>query len=212
MCKIIDLESFGRKDHFCYFKNYENPFINVATELETKNFIPYCRGKKISHFDFIFYCLCHAVFNTPEFMTRIRGDNIVIHDTLYPSCPVMGANGVFNLATFEFIDDIDEFAKRSAKAGENAKTEKKLQGRDPAVDNYLYAAYIPWGTPLSVHFPYRSSRDFSIPVIGWSKYKKSGKSLKINFYIQVHHSLVDGIHIHQMTKKLKARINSYCSP
>ncbi|MET0753548.1 MAG: CatA-like O-acetyltransferase, partial [Pyrinomonadaceae bacterium] len=48
MPKEVDVESWNRKNTFEFFKNFEDPFFNIAANLDVTALYRFCKEKNLS--------------------------------------------------------------------------------------------------------------------------------------------------------------------
>ncbi len=206
--KKIDLSTYPREKVFKYFNSYANPLWTLNFELKVKNFLPYCvKEKNVFGFQFFLYCLCSAMKDIPEFMMRVRGNELVIHKKMFPSYAVTRKDDSINFAAFEYSDDFSIFMQRSLEAKKKAEDINDIVSEGEKSDYYVFLTHLSWMSFHSFQHPVMDFKNFSIPSFAFGKYIVDGKWLKISTSVQTHHALVDGIHIQQLIKKTNEKID-----
>lgn len=66
---------------------------------------------------------------------------------------------------------------------------------EPGRDDLLYITSIPWISFTNITHPIQMTPVDSIPRISWGKYFEESGKVKLPLSVQVHHALVDGIHV-----------------
>ena len=66
---------------------------------------------------------------------------------------------------------------------------------EPGQDDLLFMTGIPWVSFTALQHPIHMHPVDSVPRIAWGKFFKEGEALKMPLSVQVHHALMDGVHI-----------------
>lgn len=114
--QIIDRNTLKRKSHLNFYSGFENPLFNISFNLNVRNFLPQCRDTGTSSFCYLLHKITQATMEIPEFMMRLRGDEVVLHDTLIPAFTVIDDENVFKFAYGEYHHDLAIFEKECKEA------------------------------------------------------------------------------------------------
>lgn len=194
--KFIDIENWNRKDHYNYFKQFDYPHFNICGNVDITNFYKYIKENQLPFFISILYAATRTANSIKEFRFRIRGDSVVEHEIVSPSFTVMADDEVFSFCTSNFIEKFEEFKISTLK--QIAKVKSRISIEDePGRDDLLYITSIPWVSFTNITHPINMNPVDSIPRISWGKYFEENGKIKLPMSVQVHHALVDGIHVGQ---------------
>lgn len=194
--KVIDIEKWERKKHYNYFKGLDYPHFNICGNLDITKFYSYIKENKNPFFISFMYAATKTANNIKEFRLRIREDKIVEHETVSPSFTVMTENEVFSFCTAKFIDGFKNFRTNTSKEIEKIKNNAVIED-ELGRDDLLYITSIPWISFTNVTHPIHMNPVDSIPRISWGKYFEENGKVKLPLSVQVHHALVDGVHVGQ---------------
>jgi len=142
------------------------------------------------------YVATKAANDIKEFRYRIREDKVVEHESVNPAFTVMGEDEVFSFCKAKFINEFNGFKTSASKEIERIKNNILIED-EPGCDDLLYITSIPWVSFTSVAHPIQMSPVDSIPRIAWGKYFEENGKTKLPLSVQVHHALVDGLHVGQ---------------
>lgn len=87
----LNIENWNRKEQFQFFKDFDNPFFNVCTEIEIGAFLEFVKLKNLSFSLTCLFASLKAANETEPMRYRLDGDRIAVYDridagnTLYPS-------------------------------------------------------------------------------------------------------------------------------
>ena len=90
--ELVDLETWPRKEHFQFFSGLSFPFYNVTSALDVTKFYPWVKERKYSFYYSLIYATMTVMNGLPDYLYKIRGDQVVKHDHLDPSFVVMDGN------------------------------------------------------------------------------------------------------------------------
>lgn len=192
--KYIDIENWERKDHYYFFKEFDYPHFNVCVNLDITKFYRFIKENNEPFFLSFLFLAVKAANGVKEFRFRIRDDAVVEHEMVSPSFTVMASKGVFSFCPVLFSDNFNDFFIRASKQIEKTKNHAVI-GDEPGRDDLLFITSIPWVSFTSIAHPINMNPVDSVPRIAWGKYFEENDKIKLPFSIQVHHALVDGVHI-----------------
>ncbi len=192
--KIIDLKTWSRKSHFEFFTGMDYPHFNVCFELDVTAVQSFAKEHGIKVFSVILYLSSHAANCIPEMKTRIRGDQVVEHESVHPAFTIMGKDNVFNYCRARFDGDGPRFFREVEVNTDKARQADSLDLGDPYRDDWLYITSLPWITFSSIQHPIHVSRNDSIPRLSWGRISQNSDTRTMPYSFQAHHGLVDGYH------------------
>jgi chloramphenicol O-acetyltransferase len=206
-----------RRDRFEFFESFENPILNLTIQLETPDFIPFCKETKTPVFHFFLYCLMKSLNDLDHFKYRLVSGNVIKNETLNGSYTVLNQDNLCNYTCFEFKKDRTEFIRESLAAKAISSTTRELLNtaiettkNDPK--DYVYITSLPWFDFTSIQHPVYQFKSADVPSIAWGKFSQiQNEKIRMPFSIQVPHGFVDGVHIHQLALKISEVILSQIS-
>ncbi|UCG25793.1 MAG: chloramphenicol acetyltransferase [Chloroflexota bacterium] len=189
----IDLENWPRRRQFSVFKTWAYPHFNMCADIDMTSLRAFVKKQNTTFTVAIVYVLTRAANNIPEFRTRIRGEVVVEHEIVHPSCTILVDGNQFSFCAFEYTEEFSLFAAKAAEQIDCVKADPWISD-DVKRDDLLYMTAIPWVSFTSfmhaINFPVDS-----MPRFAWGKFYEDGESLKMPLSVQIHHALADGIHV-----------------
>ncbi len=95
MKQLIDIATWKRKEHFQFFKDYQEPFFGVTANVDCTKAYSYAKANKLSFFLYYMYQSLAAVNAIEEFRYRIENGKVVCFDTIHCSTTALNANNLF---------------------------------------------------------------------------------------------------------------------
>ena len=137
MRTILDLENWNRKEHFLFFKQFEEPFFGITTTIDCTN--AYNKSKEIGAPFFIYYLhkTLAAVNKIEPFRYRIADEEIYIYKQINASATIMRKDFTFGFSMIEYHSDFDVFLKTASTEIERIQNTPGLFTREFQCDNLI---------------------------------------------------------------------------
>ncbi len=161
----------------------------------------------IPFFKAMVYIATKTANEIKEFRYRIRGNDVIEHETVHPSFTIMSQPEVFSFCSVDYNEAFSQFSK--------SVDEKRLvlEGKvyvddEPEMDNRLYITSLPWVTFTSVSHPIHIKSVDSVPRIAWGKFFEENHIRKMPLSVQVNHAVMDGVHVGKYFELLQDTLNN----
>jgi chloramphenicol O-acetyltransferase type A len=206
----IDMETWSRREHFRLYRAFDHPHFSVCANVDVTEFCPAVKQHGDSTTVAIAYVLARAANAIPEFRYRIHADGVVEHEVVHPSITILTADDLFSYCTLDYTEDFPRFAALAAERIAQVQAHPTLED-EPGQDDLLFMTAIPWIAFTSLTHPIHLERGDSVPRIAWGKFFKEGDALKMPLQVQVHHALMDGIHVGRYYARVQDYLNEPAS-
>ena len=205
--KFLDLENWKRKELFYFFREYEQPFFNICADVDVTSLVKFTKDRDISFFKGSLYLSLKAANEIEPFRYRIREDKIIVHEKIDAGSTILNDDETFSFGYFDYRANFKKFEDKAAK--ELARLANKEKSLDPADerDDLIYYSMIPWISFTSFSHARQPGESDSIPKIVFGKYAEQNGRIKMPVSIEVHHSLMDGIHVGKFFKLFQSYLN-----
>lgn len=204
--KKIDIESWKRKDHFKYFKDFSNPHFSLTANVDITKLYHLAKNNHHSFFSVMLYYVMKSANLVEEFRQRIRNDEVVTHDIVHPSFTYLGNDELFLFVNTEYNDQLEIFVKNVEESIQKVLKNQQFED-DITRDDYIYISSLPWLFFTSLTHPFNAALQDSFPRITWGKYIKKNDEIVIPVNVSIHHGLADGIHVGKFFSELERLIN-----
>ena len=204
--RVIDQASWPRHEQFELFKNFGFPYFNLTADVDITSYrqvLP--KGGRFTIG--LVYALAVAANTVPEFRQRIRGDDVIEFDTVHPSIIVLNDEDAFRFCAFPFADDFAEFSKDAPKRIERARIAASMYNL-PDQDDFLFLTAIPGVSFTGVMHAAPTHAPDSVPRIAWGKYREVAGRIMLPLNVQVHHALIDGVHVSRFYSKVEEMLGN----
>jgi len=205
---LLDIENWPRKEHFLFFKQFEEPFFGITTTIDcTKS---YEKAKQLETSFFIYYLhkTLVAVNANKSFRYRISGEDIFIYDQINASATIMRKDHSFGFSMIDFNADFEVFLKIALIEIERIQNTPGLFTREFPNDNLIHFSAIPWVNFTSLSHARSYTIPDSCPKISFGKMMIDDEGKRtMSMSIHVHHGLMDGFHVGQFINYFQQIMN-----
>lgn len=208
MDHIIDMDAWPRREHFEFFKRYDNPYFNMCADVDVTELRSLCsRTDGPSYFLATLFLSLIAANRQEELRLRIRGDDVVLLDSISGGSTILRPDRTFAFGYFDFPSDFRSFAERGGEEIERVRSAEKRLDPRPERDDLIHYSVIPWVSFTSFSHARQWSVSDSIPKIVFGKHRADGKRRVMPVSVEVHHALVDGLHVGEFLEHFQTCLN-----
>jgi chloramphenicol O-acetyltransferase type A len=206
MKQVIDIDTWVRRDHFNFFRQFEEPFFGVTVNVDCTT--AYTRAKDHGQSFFLHYLhKALAAANSVEaFRYRIGGNEVFLYDVVNASPTINRPDGTFGFSYIDFNADFNVFAMEAQREIERVQN---TTGLVPAVsgENVIHFSSIPWINFTSLSHARSFSFNDCIPKISFGKMTEVEGVKAMPVSVHVHHALMDGYHVGQFVERFQQLLN-----
>jgi len=203
MAKYLDLENWARRELFEFFIGYSNPYFNVCTEVDVTALVALVRNRPAVKFSqAIHYFALRVANETEPFRYRLQDGKVFVYDVINGGTTVLMPNESFAYAYFAYQRDFEKFVNDMGKAVEDLRTANGPL-KPTTRDDVIYHTTLPWISFTSFAHARTQGRGDSIPRIVFGKFTQKGERLMMPFSVEVHHALMDGLHVGRYLSRLE---------
>ncbi len=205
--KIIDLATWPRRKHFEVYSAFDYPHFNLCANVDITAFYPFIKAHSLAFNTCVVYVLARVANLLPEFRYRVRDGQVVEHAVVHPSPTVMADNDLFSFSTIPYAPSATEFLARAAQVIAQRQANPTLED-EPGQDNLLFMTSIPWVSFTNMNHPIHMHPADSVPRLAWGKFFMDGTQRKLPLSVQVHHGLMDGLHVGRYYQQVQALLDA----
>jgi chloramphenicol O-acetyltransferase type A len=208
MARYLDIESWNRRRQFEFFKSFDNPFFNICTSVEVTSLLGLTRAAADISFFIAYHFLSMKAANEIEpFRYRLRGDRILVHDYIHAGTTLLLADETFTFVYFDYEEDFEVFHARARAAVADARAGASRLDERAGQDDLIHHSVVPWVTFTGISHARNWGREDSVPKIAFGKYRADGDRIMMPVSVEVHHALMDGLHVGRYFEKLESYLS-----
>lgn len=192
----LNLADWPRRSQYDFYREYDIPFFGVCQDVCVSGLYEATRGPDTPSF-FLggLYLSLRAANRQEELRLRIRPDGVWRHDRIHAGSAVLRSNETFGFAYFEFVDDFADFHARGRAAIDHVERNPGVLEPHDRHDAIIHYSVLPWIRFSAIANARRLGTSDSVPKIVFGRYFQRGNDLHMPVAIEVHHALVDGLHV-----------------
>lgn len=201
MGHFVDLGRWKRREHYELFRKYRQPFFSATVEVDVTRVWNRCRKPAGPPFFLTsVFLMLKAINETEAFRLRLRRRGVWLHDRVAVGSTILRDNETFGFARLEPGGTLGAFLKKAkpAIAEEAAQVTLTPMKR---TDDIVFHSVLPWFRFTS--FANALPADDSIPRIVFGKCSRVRRRMKMPVAVEVHHALVDGLHVAQFVERFE---------
>jgi chloramphenicol O-acetyltransferase type A len=206
MATYIDTATWPRRDAFEYFRGFDKPYFNVCTRLDVAR-LKAAAAEAGGGLSLAVYFIALRLANQQEpFRLRLEGGRVRVHERVRASTTVLRDDESFGFAELEPDDDFRVFSRQAGAAIQRAR--ERGAAFEPRVDEsaVIHLTTLPWVHFSSFSHARNWGREDSVPKLAFGRAEAEGAHLWLPVSVEVHHALMDGLHVGRYLEALDAAL------
>ena len=191
--KVIDMETYPRRDQFELFNSYAYPYMGLTVNVDITDFLRKVKEREVDFFLSFCWCVYRAANAVPEFKQRIKDGRIVEYPEALMSTTLSMPDGNYCYCDFDCKLPFDEYLPKAREAKRLAIERGKIE-EYADVDASLFCSSVPWLSYSALVQPVPQPAD-SNPRITWGRYFEQNGRVLIPLSTLCNHALMDGRHL-----------------
>lgn len=205
----VDIESSPRREHFHLFREYAQPQWGLCADVDVSALHSLCKGGAVDSFFLGSLYLALDAINTVEVLRhRLRGEKVWCHETIHGGSTVLRDDESFAFAYFPFESDFGHFQEEGRAVIDRVRNVDLPLEPHTGRDDVVYFSVLPWVNFRSFFHARTDDPDDSIPRIVFGKHHAREHSRRMPVSIDVHHALVDGLHVGRFFAEFQANLDA----
>lgn len=209
MKTLFNTDNWSRKEHFEFFRKFEEPFFGATVEIDCTKAYQTAKHLNTSFFIYYLHKTLTAVNAIECFRYRISDDKIFVYDQINASATISREDGSFGFSLVKFDPDFEVFNAIALAEIERVRNTTGLFTRSFDNDNLIHFSAIPWVNFTSLSHARSFTFPDSCPKISFGKMvtHENGKRTMV-MSVHVHHGLMDGFHLGQFVDTFQELMNA----
>lgn len=207
MFQEVDINTWERKTTYEFFRDYEDPFFNITANLDVTDLYRFCKANDLAFSLAALFLSLETANEIREFRLRMMGETVVEFARVEATQTILNDDETFSFCYFPMQKDIFEFDRSGKIAREKYKALKTFDVESERIDLIYYSA-IPWISFTSFKHASRQNNRQTVPRMVFGKIFDDGPRRMMPFSVEVHHALVDGVHVGKFFNLFQEKLNS----
>ena len=211
--ETLDLDAWTRRQHYELFRAYDNPWFNLCADVDVTRLHAWCAEEPgRSFFAASLWCSLAAANEIEEFRYRIRGPEVVVHPLIHGGSTILLPDGTFRFAYYDYSPDPGRFIGHVGEVVERVRSESGPLDPQDDRDDLIHYSVIPWVAFTSFSHARRWGTEDAVPKIVFGKHREVGARRLMPVSVEVHHALVDGLHVGSFYESFQRRLDEPGDP
>lgn len=207
MYQEIDLENWERRATFEFFKDYKDPFFNMAANLDVTRLYRFCKENAMPFSIAVLYFSIATANEIREFRLRMIGKKVVEFDRVEATQTILNDDNTFSFCYFPMEDSLEEFVETGLKSREKYRELKSFDVESDRLD-LIYYSVIPWVSFTSFKHANSGDNRQTVPRMVFGKMFTQGDLRLMPFSVEAHHCLMDGYHVGRYFNLFQEKLDS----
>jgi len=207
MYREIDLENWERRATFEFFKDFKDPFFNMAANLDVTRLYHFCKQNDMPFSIAALYFSIAMANEIREFRLRMIGETVVEFDQVEATQTILNEDNTFSFCYFPLKDSLEEFVREGITAREKYRELKSFDVEKDRID-LVYYSVIPWVSFTSFKHANSGDNRQTVPRMVFGKMFEIGDRRLMPFSVEAHHCLMDGYHVGRYFNVLQEKLDS----
>ena len=204
MPHYIDLATWPRRAVFEFFLPFDKPYFNVCTRLDVTELLKELRKRERTSVSLTYHYLALRAANEIEpFRYRLRQGKVLVHDVINGGTTMILPNETFTLVYFDYAESYTKFMEGATRAVEQTRNGDGAFSPRHEDDARIHCTTLPWISFTSFSHARRWGREDSVPKLSFGKFMQENERTLMPFSVEVHHSLMDGLHVGRYIQRME---------
>ena len=202
--RYLDVSTWPRREAFEYFRGFDKPYFNVCTRLDAAPLKAAVAARGVGSFSLACHFVALRLANEQEPMRlRLEGGRVRVHDSLQGGATVLRDDESFGFAYLEPDTDWARFAAQGARA--MAAARDRTAPFEPRTEHsaVVHFTTLPWIAFSSFSHARNWGLEDSVPKVSFGRIEADGARLWLPFSVEVHHALMDGLHLGRYVQSME---------
>jgi chloramphenicol O-acetyltransferase type A len=203
----VDIATWNRKTTYEFFRGYSDPYFNIAANLDVTKLYHFCKSNGLAFSLAGLFFSLQTANAIREFRFRLKDEGVVEFDQIHATQTILNDDETFSFCYFEKKDDIFEFDRAGKAAVKKYRELKTFDVENDRID-LVYYSVIPWVSFTSFKHAAPGDTKKSVPRMVFGRVFDDGEKKKMPFSVEVHHALMDGIHVGKYFELFQTKLSS----
>lgn len=206
--QVQNLNTWDRKEYFQHYRQFDEPYFGVTTELDMNQAYHKCKAENISLTLYYHYLATKVLNEIKEFRYRIKEEKVILYNIIHTGTTVLREDKTFSFVFIPYSSSLENYLKEGKKAIDKVKRSEGLGfNEDTARIDLIHFSTLPWIRFNGLSHARNFKETLSLPKISFGKIYMAGGIRKMPISIHAHHGLVDGYHVGQVVESLQQLLN-----
>lgn len=206
----LQFASWPRAEHFKFYRDAAQPWFNICCNVDVSTLYRYCKEQGHSFFHAYLYLTQQAINRNEPFQYRIVGDEVRIYQDIAVSIAILADDEMMRFCNLPYATPFSEFTRLASEAEQQAKSQPFIAANFVGGEmrqDVIHMSVLPWVSFTSFSNARNTDSIDSIPKVIFGKCIRQGDSMLMPLSVEVHHGVMDGLHVGRFIETLQEMFN-----
>ncbi|HAS61624.1 MAG TPA: chloramphenicol acetyltransferase [Vibrio sp.] len=208
--RVLDVTQWARAEHFKFYQGFSHPWYNICSNLDVSQLYQYCKQHGHRFFHAYLYLTQQALNQCQPMAIRLVGEEVRIYSPICVSVALLADDETVRFCDLPYAGTFPVFCHSAAETEERIKNTpfilEQFIGQEMRQDT-IHLTVLPWVDFTSMSHARDTNFPDSVPKMAYGKLTQQGEGWRMPLSIEVHHGLMDGLHVGQFIQTLQSLFN-----
>ncbi|MCY9802372.1 CatA-like O-acetyltransferase [Vibrio scophthalmi] len=204
--QVLDVSQWARAEHFKFYQGFSHPWYNICSNIDVSALYQYCKQHNHRFFHAYLYLTQQALNQCEPMAYRLVGEEVRIYSPMQVSVALLAADDTVRFCDLDYHADFDHFTTSATDAETRIKNTpfilEQFIGQEMK-QNTVHLTVLPWIDFTSMSHARDVNFPDSVPKMAFGKLVQQGEQWRMPLSVEVHHGLMDGLHVGQFLQTLQ---------
>jgi len=204
---VVNQSQWPRAEHFKLYQGFSHPWYNICLNIDVTELYQYCKRHDHRFFHSYLYMTQQALNQCKPMAYRLVEDEVRVYSPIGISVALLAEDESVRFCDLPYATEFKPFTQGATQAEIDIKSSpfilEQFIGKEMR-QNTIHLTVLPWVDFTSMTHARDTKHPDSIPKMALGKLVKSGDCWRMPLSIEVHHGMMDGLHVGQFIETLQA--------
>ncbi|MGR5132455.1 MULTISPECIES: CatA-like O-acetyltransferase [Vibrio] len=207
---VLDTEQWSRGEHFKFYQGFSHPWYNICSNIDVTKLYEYCKQHGHRFFHAYLYLTQQALNQCEPMAYRIVEGEVRVYSPMCVSVALLAEDDTVRFCNLPYAAVFRQFSQSATE------TEKKVKDTPFILEQFIgqemrqdtiHMTVLPWVDFTSMTHARDINFPDSIPKMALGKLTQENERWRMPLSIEVHHGLMDGLHVGAFINRLQDLFN-----
>ncbi|OLQ93190.1 chloramphenicol acetyltransferase [Vibrio panuliri] len=208
---VLDVAQWARAEHFKFYQQFSHPWYNICSNIDVTELYQYCQQHQHRFFHAYLYLTQQALNQCQPMATRLVDGEVRIYSPMCVSVAILAQDDTVRFCDLPYQANFADFCHHATQTEQRVKNTsfilEQFIGQEMR-QNTIHLTVLPWVDFTSMSHARDTQFPDSVPKMAFGKLTKHSEGWRMPLSLEVHHGLMDGLHVGQFIQTLQALFNT----
>lgn len=209
--EVLDVSQWARAQHLKFYQGFSHPWYNICSNIDVTALHQYCKQHNHRFFHAYLYLTQQALNKCEPMSYRLVGEEVRIYSPMCVSVALLADDNTVRFCDLDHEPTFSDFTISATKSETRIKNTpfivEQFIGQEMK-QNTIHLTVLPWVDFTSMTHARDVNFPDSVPKMAFGKLVQHGDQWRMPLSVEVHHGLMDGLHVGQFIQTLQMMFDS----